>query len=82
MSCPIFRKDLEKYDINLFQETHLRPQQEDTVELPHGYSILSRTQRPRPSFDKSWGVVAAVFQSALKLKYRQDFSGPEFMVLQ
>ncbi|KAK7049162.1 hypothetical protein R3P38DRAFT_3620855 [Favolaschia claudopus] len=38
MSCPNFRKDLTAFDINLFQETHLRPDQEDTVILPHGYS--------------------------------------------
>jgi hypothetical protein len=64
MSCPIFREDLEKYDINLLPETHLRPQQEDTVELPHGYSTLSRTRKPRLSLDKSWGGVAAVFQNS------------------
>jgi hypothetical protein len=78
MSCPIFCKDLEKYDINLFPETHLRPQQEETVELPCGYSILSRTQRPKASFGSSWGGVAAVFRSTLKLQYRQDLSGPDF----
>ncbi|KAJ7843461.1 hypothetical protein B0H13DRAFT_2364748 [Mycena leptocephala] len=53
--------------------THIYVPNKRTLELPHGYSILSRTQRPRPSFDKSWGGVAAFFQSALKLKYRQDF---------
>jgi hypothetical protein len=52
------------------------------VELPRVYSILSRTQRRRPWFDKSWGGVAAVFRSALKLIYRHDFSGPDSMVLQ
>jgi hypothetical protein len=65
MSCPEFRKDLEQFDINLFSEIHLRPQQHDTVELPRGYSILSRTRGPKASFDKSWGGVAAVYRSAL-----------------
>ncbi|KAJ7712283.1 hypothetical protein B0H16DRAFT_1479531 [Mycena metata] len=82
MSCPSFRKKLETFDINLFQETHLRPQQEDTVQLPPGYSILSRTRRPKASFDSSWGGVAAIFRSTLQVQYRQDLSGPDFMVLQ
>ncbi|GLB35656.1 hypothetical protein LshimejAT787_0212210 [Lyophyllum shimeji] len=82
MSCPDFRKTLQLFDINFFQETHLRPNQHDTVILPAGYQIFSRTRRPKADFDKSWGGVAAVVSQKLSLKYRQDLSGPDFMVLQ
>ncbi|KAJ6600443.1 hypothetical protein DFH09DRAFT_1498040 [Mycena vulgaris] len=58
MSCPIFRSELEMYDVNLFNETHLRPSQHDTIDLPPGYTIVSRTRRPKSSFDQSWGGVA------------------------
>ncbi|KAJ7920453.1 hypothetical protein B0H13DRAFT_2422435 [Mycena leptocephala] len=76
------RKDLQKYDINLFQETHLRPQQHDAIDVPQGYSLLSRTRRPKASFDKSWGGVAIVLRATIPFKYREDFSGPDFMVIQ
>ncbi|KAJ7447712.1 hypothetical protein FB451DRAFT_1411806 [Mycena latifolia] len=82
MSCPDFRKNLERYDINLFQETHLRPQQHDTIEVPQGYSLLSRTRKPKPSFDKSWGGTAVLIRSGILHKYREDFSGPDFIVVQ
>ncbi|KAF5378897.1 hypothetical protein D9615_006858 [Tricholomella constricta] len=82
MSCPEFRSTLELYDINLFQETHLRPNQHDTISLPPHYSILSRTRRPKDDFRKSWGGVAAVFSERLPLQHRNDLSGPDFMVLQ
>ncbi|KAK7050319.1 hypothetical protein R3P38DRAFT_2361496, partial [Favolaschia claudopus] len=74
MSCPQFRRKIEKFDINLFQETHLRPDQHDTIQLPVGYSILARTRRGRSSFEKSWGGVAAVFKSSLKIRHREDLS--------
>jgi exonuclease III len=82
MSCPEFRKTIQMYYINLFQETHLRPHQHDTIDLPPGYSILSRTRRPKVSFDQSWGGVAIVYRSELKLKPREDLSGPDFLVIQ
>jgi hypothetical protein len=50
MSCPIFRKEFQKYDSNLFQENHLRPQQYDIIEPPPGYIIPSRTRRPKGSY--------------------------------
>ncbi|KAJ7081486.1 hypothetical protein C8R44DRAFT_905282 [Mycena epipterygia] len=82
MSCPDFRKDLERYDINLFQETHLRPQQHESIEVSQGYSLVSRTRRPKASFDKSWGGNAAVIRSYIPFKYNEHYSGPDSMAIQ
>ncbi|KAJ7822997.1 hypothetical protein B0H14DRAFT_3470370 [Mycena olivaceomarginata] len=54
----------------------------DAFELPPGYIILSRTRRPKPSFEKSWDSVAIVMRTTIPFKYREDFSGPDFMVIQ
>ncbi|KAJ6612807.1 hypothetical protein B0H10DRAFT_1952050 [Mycena sp. CBHHK59/15] len=70
------------YYINLFQESHLRLNQHDTIELPLGYSVLSRTRRPKASFEKSWGGVSIIYRSELKLKIHDDLSGPDFIVIQ
>lgn len=82
MSCPIFREDLEKYDLNLFQEHIYVPNERTLWSSPTAtLSYHAREDADLRSVN-SWGGVAAVFQSALKLKYRQDFSGPDLMVLQ
>jgi ribonuclease HI/exonuclease III len=83
MSYPETIELLRKYDFNFFQETHLRPQQHDTVRLPDGYSILCRTRRPKSDFAKSWGGVATVSNSArVPSRLREDLSGPDFMAMQ
>ncbi|KAK7013297.1 hypothetical protein R3P38DRAFT_2455505, partial [Favolaschia claudopus] len=82
MSCPDFRKEVERFDINLFQETHMYPDQEDTVELPHGFSIFSRARNTSDLFNEAWGGVAVVYRASLNVEYRKDLSGPDFMVLQ
>jgi exonuclease III len=82
LSCPKNRKSFQNYDINLFQETHLSPQMHNAIDVPEGYTLLSRTRRPNASFAKSWGGVAVLIWSAIPFKYRQDLSGPDFMVIQ
>ncbi|KAJ6560960.1 hypothetical protein B0H10DRAFT_1966763 [Mycena sp. CBHHK59/15] len=54
----------------------------NTIEVPHGYRLLSRTRRPKACFGKSWGGVVAIVRQWLPVQYREDFSGPDFMVLQ
>jgi hypothetical protein len=48
-TVPVHAKELQRIDeivfliFNFFQETHLRPQQHDTVRLPLGHSIHPKT---------------------------------------
>ncbi|KAK7053853.1 hypothetical protein R3P38DRAFT_2466395, partial [Favolaschia claudopus] len=60
MDCPETRRELTQYDFNLYQETHLRPQQHDVVSLPSGYTVEAKSRRPKANFAKSWGGVANV----------------------
>nr|GAT43214.1 predicted protein [Mycena chlorophos] len=82
MSRPDFRATLSSFDINLLQETHLRPNQHQSVSLMNGYSIISRTRRPNASFAQSWGGVVVIAKASLPLRCRDDLSGPDFLVLQ
>ncbi|KAJ7841791.1 hypothetical protein B0H14DRAFT_2586683 [Mycena olivaceomarginata] len=83
MSSPETHSELMKYDFNLFQETHLSPHQHDAAGLPDGYSIVSRTRRPKANLGKSWGGVATISNTArVPSKLREDLSGPDFMVHQ
>ncbi|KAK6988377.1 hypothetical protein R3P38DRAFT_3444099, partial [Favolaschia claudopus] len=84
MGCPETQHDLVEYDFNLYQETHLRPQQHDTISVPVGYAVESKTRRPKANFAKSWGGVANVFNAARvpSSKIRNDLSGPDLMVTQ
>ncbi|KAJ7790714.1 hypothetical protein B0H14DRAFT_3501377 [Mycena olivaceomarginata] len=57
------------------------PQHETTEPLP-GYTILSRTRRPKASFGSSWGGVAIVIRAVIPFESRDDLSGPDVMVIQ
>lgn len=82
LSCPSFRRDLCKYDINLFQETHLRPQQHHTFHVPIGYSFFAKSRPAKRNFGRAWGGVAVIVSSSLSPIFREDLSGPDFMVIQ
>ncbi|SJL00953.1 uncharacterized protein ARMOST_04266 [Armillaria ostoyae] len=74
LDCPEFADDVTLYDINLFQETHLHPDQHLTIQLPRGYIIYSQVCCPSLSFDKSWGGVAAIVAADLDVTYCEDLS--------
>ncbi|KAF9012775.1 hypothetical protein BDZ89DRAFT_1142854 [Hymenopellis radicata] len=82
MDCLEFRQILEEFDMNFFQETHLRPAQDRNVRVPDGYSLYTRVRTPGPTFDKVYGGVAAVVRSDLRAVVRDDLSGVDFMALQ
>lgn len=82
MSCRDFRTELLSFHINLFQETHLRPTLEDTVDLPDGYKIFAQSRRPKEGFQDQWGGVAAVVCDSLPIIHRRDLSSADSMVLQ
>ncbi|KAJ7168280.1 hypothetical protein C8R43DRAFT_1121447 [Mycena crocata] len=46
LSQPAWVTELEKYDINIFQETHLYPSQEDTLPIPADYEIFAKSREP------------------------------------
>ncbi|KAJ7803192.1 hypothetical protein B0H14DRAFT_2613642 [Mycena olivaceomarginata] len=53
------------------------------ISSSRGYSIISRTRRPKSNFSQSWGGVATISNSArVPSKLRKDLCGPDFMVQQ
>ncbi|KAK0432727.1 hypothetical protein EV421DRAFT_1742112 [Armillaria borealis] len=82
MICPKFQRLLACYDINFFQETHLRPDQHLTIPLPLNYKILSCARPPSLTFDDPWGSVAIVISHHIQYQVREEFSGPNFLVIQ
>lgn len=81
LTKPEFLADLEKYDINFFQETHLYPSQEETLPLPDGYDVFAVAHEPSPQFSKQQGGVAAIFRRSLPVELDQELSGPDLLVL-
>ncbi|PBK58347.1 hypothetical protein ARMSODRAFT_1028332 [Armillaria solidipes] len=82
MICPKFQCLLARYNINFFQETHLRPDQHLTIPLPHNYKILSRVRPTSLTFDDPWGGIAIVISHRIQYQVREEFSGPDFLVIQ
>jgi hypothetical protein len=81
LSCPDFRREMSRYHINLFQETHLRPQQIDALYVPRYFVCFARSRPAKRNFGKAWGGVLAIVSSTLSPVHREDLSGPDFHVI-
>ncbi|KAK7016922.1 hypothetical protein R3P38DRAFT_2541128, partial [Favolaschia claudopus] len=82
LSHPAFVSEISKYDVILFQETHLLPDQELSLPLPPGYDIYAVAREPSCStFDKPWGGVLTMVRSDLNAEKDESLSGPDLLVL-
>jgi exonuclease III len=81
LTHPLFLKSLMKYTVNIFQETHLVPGQEDVLTLPDGYRVFSIAQQPSSAFRRQWGGVIAIVTNDVRVSLRPELSGPDVMVL-
>ncbi|KAJ7124798.1 hypothetical protein C8R43DRAFT_958583 [Mycena crocata] len=82
LSHPTFQSELENYDINLFQETHLYPTQELALPIPSGYNIHAIAREPLAgTFDIPWGGVAAIVRTDLRAKVETPLCGPDLLVM-
>ncbi|KAF7355917.1 hypothetical protein MVEN_00920700 [Mycena venus] len=76
--CEIIREN----DVSIFQETFLRPGDEDCVDLPPGYSIVSMARPNTPDFHQAWGGLAAVISDSVEYTVRHDLSAPDMIVIE
>jgi exonuclease III len=77
-----FLHSLRQYDVNLFQESHLMPCQEESLPVPHGYSIWAISRTPCKEFTgRQWGGVVAIARHTLPIRLNEALSGPDLMVL-
>ncbi|PPQ84469.1 hypothetical protein CVT26_007405, partial [Gymnopilus dilepis] len=82
MLCPEFIQYVTQFDICLLQETHLFPEEHESLIIPEGYEILSWPRRYTELFRKQFGGVAALIKSCLKVKFNKALSSPDIMVLE
>ncbi|KAF5335559.1 hypothetical protein D9611_012232 [Ephemerocybe angulata] len=73
---------IKSNSITFFQETGLAPNQDISGHLPIGFEIISHPRPVIPTDDQQWGGVAAVFDSNLSFKHRQDLACPDIIVLE
>ncbi|KAF7354570.1 Reverse transcriptase domain-containing protein [Mycena sanguinolenta] len=69
-------------DITIFQETFLRPGDENCVDLPRGYSIVSMARPKTADFQQAWGGLAAVISDSVEYTVRHDLSAPDMIVIE
>ncbi|KAE9384183.1 hypothetical protein BT96DRAFT_1008337 [Gymnopus androsaceus JB14] len=72
-----FMEDIKNYDLALFQETHLRPEEHERILLPNGYNMFGK---PAPE-DRPWGGVVAFVRKGISAKL-SPLSGTDLMVLE
>ena len=61
MLCPEFTDIIMKYDIFLFQETHLYPLEHESLNLPENFNVISQPRNYKKAFVKQFGGVIALF---------------------
>lgn len=81
LTHPGFLSCLSNFSVNIFQESHLLPDQEDCLDIPPGYRISSIARTPSPDFNAPWGGVVAIFSNSLELSVDTTLSGPDLLVL-
>jgi hypothetical protein len=82
LTHPGFLHSLQQYDVNLFQELHLMPGQEECLPLPPGYSVWAISRSPCKEFTgRQWGGVAAIACHSLPITLNDTLSGPDLKVL-
>jgi exonuclease III len=82
MNCPEFREELTKYNINLFQETHLIEDQASCIHLMQGYSLSTVEREYRELFRRQFGRVATLVRSQLGLQPNCALSSTDILVLE
>lgn len=81
LTHPNFLREISRYDVNLFQETHMRPRQHLTLPVPPGYDIFAIGRKAPRSFARPWGGVIAIVASNLDVKLDRELSSPDIMAL-
>lgn len=81
LTHPNFRAYTAHHQILLFQETHLLPDQADTLDIPDNFRLLSRERRIASHLGRQWGGVAALVDRKLPVTLRSDLSGPDLLAL-
>ncbi|KAK7051966.1 hypothetical protein R3P38DRAFT_2402283, partial [Favolaschia claudopus] len=82
LTCPSFCKDITEHDIFLMQETHLRPNQHDSLSFPDGFQLSVNSRKYNNSFQDPWGGVLSLVNENIRLSVRCDLSAPDLTVLE
>jgi hypothetical protein len=81
LTYPKIISSIRAHHINLFQETHLHPDQHNSLCIPLGHTCFANSRPPKLSLGMPWGGVLALVSSDLQLEFRCDLSGADFMVI-
>ncbi|PIL28203.1 hypothetical protein GSI_09740 [Ganoderma sinense ZZ0214-1] len=76
-----FQDELARWDITLFQETHLRPGQDSQLQLPPGFDCLSMARPESTRMTHQQGGLLAVFRATLGVENITPPVETELMVL-
>ncbi|KAJ7100125.1 hypothetical protein B0H15DRAFT_509146 [Mycena belliarum] len=78
---PLFVEMIEANDVIILLETWLRPGQDMSLPLPHGYVIIARS-RPGRGMRRPFGGAAVIIKSSIPCRVLEDLSGPDLIALE
>lgn len=77
---PDFIKTFCDHDIILIQETHIWPEEEESIVVPVGFYMLALSRRHRADWQRRGGGVLAFVKEDLLVK-KSQLSMPDILVL-
>ncbi|OJT05542.1 hypothetical protein TRAPUB_3629 [Trametes pubescens] len=78
---PSYRETLAQWDVLLLQETHLRPGQEDQIELPRGFQCMALSREAASDFGSQGGGLFAIFRDTVPVINVTPTAESEIMLL-
>ncbi|GLB40746.1 putative ribonuclease H-like protein [Lyophyllum shimeji] len=80
--CPTLQRQICNSAVVLFQETHLGPNDHESLDIPSGYQVVSHTRTYRTIFPHFHGGVLALIADNLAVTRRLDLCSPDILVLE
>lgn len=82
MTCPAFRREIEQFDVNIFQESHLLEGGLQYVRGVDGFDMLSEERRYKSLFKYQYGGVVVLARKCLKLRRNEEWTSTDVLTLE
>ncbi|EMD30701.1 hypothetical protein CERSUDRAFT_78667, partial [Gelatoporia subvermispora B] len=78
---PVVLQFVQRFDVVFFQETHLRPEQEDFLQIPRDFELVVRSRDLRADLSVEGGGVAALVRRSVQMDVQSELCAEDCLVL-
>ncbi|THU97582.1 hypothetical protein K435DRAFT_796379 [Dendrothele bispora CBS 962.96] len=79
---PEFKNDFKNFDVIFYQETHLRPNEHECIQVPDGFQMFVKSRPGPKDLRRPWGGVITFARTELNASVRNDLSSTDILSLE